>query len=255
MRQRHGFTLVELLVVIAIIGLLVSILAPTMHSAIGITRNSQSQAQMRQIGQAFYRFASEHRSYLPGCWRGRFVGPDTWQKSWMGTELWPGGEAPGTVLNYVGGEDGARKLYRCPSLEKGAYCSGIGSNGLFDYSMFMCFSGARIDTMPLSADMRIAGPVPDERLGVPTPLVVEEDPVQWLNNGCVDPGHSNTDRLANYQHGNSGNYAACDGSAHNLRLKTVGPTTHEWFAHAPSGQYLAMSSYVGKTGWGAWNAN
>lgn len=255
MRTRRAFTLVELLVVIVIIGLLVSIIVPTLRTAVAITRNNQSQARMRQIGQAFFNFASEHGSYLPGCWRGRFVGPEDWQKSWMGTELWPGGEARGTLLDYVGGEGAARELYRCPSLDKGVYGSGVGSNGLFDYSMLMVFSGARIDAIPTSADVRISGPVADEHLGVATPLIVEEDPLQWLNNGCVDPGHSNTDRLGNYQHGNSGNYAAGDGSAHNLRFKGVGPTTHEWFAKGPSGQYLALSSYAGNSGWAAWNTN
>ena len=255
MRRGRAFTLVELLIVIGIIALLVSILVPSLQSAVAMVRNRDSQSRMRQIAQAFYQFAGDHQSRLPGCWRGRFTGPETWQKSWLGTELWPGGEAPGTLLGYVGGTGAAEKLYRCPSLDKGVYCSGLGSNGLFDYSMFMCFSGARTGALPTTADVRIAAPPADEILGVATPLVVEEDPVQWLNNGCVDPGHSNTDRMGSYQWGKSGNYAASDGSAHNLRFETVGPTTHEWFGKAPSGQYLALSSYVGDTGWGTWNTN
>jgi len=255
MKRRRAFTLVELLVVITIIALLVSILAPSLRSAVELMRNHESQARLRQIGQAFYQFAGDHENRFPGCWRGQFVGPETWQKSWLGTELWPGGEAPGTLLGYIGGEGAAAKLYRCPSLDKGVYCSGVGSNGLFDYSMLMCFSGARTGTLPTVANVRIPAPALDEILGVAAPLVVEEDPVQWLNNGCVDPGHSNTDRLGSYQRNNSGNYAAVDGSAHNLRFLNAGPTTHEWFAKGPSGQSLSLSSYAGDMGWGTWNTN
>ena len=256
MSRLRAFTLIELLVVVAILALLAGVITPSLRRSVGMTHSAQSGSNLHQIGQGMYTFAASHRSILPGCWQGWFVGPQDWQKSWMGNETWLGVNYPGTLLPYIGGEDAAKDVYRCPSLEQGPWRGGVGSNGLFDYSMFMCFAGAQTSSLPIGADIRILGPPIDETFRVPAPLVVEEDPAQHLNLLSVDPGHSNTDRMGSYQLDRSGNYAAVDGSAHSLRFQDVGPMSSEWFAQAPSGTYYSLNSWsLAQIGWGGWQKN
>ena len=59
-----GFTLMELLTVIAIIVLLIGILLPALNAARRAGRNVSCKSNLRQIGQAFSVYASEHK----GCW-------------------------------------------------------------------------------------------------------------------------------------------------------------------------------------------
>ncbi|MGB0714518.1 MAG: type II secretion system protein [Phycisphaerae bacterium] len=58
--KRSGFTLIELLVVIAIIGLLVSILLPSMSRAREQARMTKCLANMRGMGQSAFTFANNH---------------------------------------------------------------------------------------------------------------------------------------------------------------------------------------------------
>ena len=60
-----GFTLVELLVVIGIIGLLVSILLPTLNNAREQARKTQCAAGLHNLGVAMQIYANENRRKLP----------------------------------------------------------------------------------------------------------------------------------------------------------------------------------------------
>lgn len=62
-----GFTLVELLVVIGIIGLLISILIPTLAKAREAARSVQCLSNIRQITNATIMFANDRGGWMPTC--------------------------------------------------------------------------------------------------------------------------------------------------------------------------------------------
>lgn len=64
-RRTAGFTLVELLVVIGIIGLLVSILLPTLGQARERARSIKCLSNLRTLGLAVQMYANEKKGWLP----------------------------------------------------------------------------------------------------------------------------------------------------------------------------------------------
>jgi len=64
-RLSDGFTIIELLVVISIMGILVSILLPSVASARDRARTVQGLSNMRQMGQAMRIYATDNGTALP----------------------------------------------------------------------------------------------------------------------------------------------------------------------------------------------
>lgn len=62
-RDERGFTLIELLVVVAIIGILVTIAAPRLISAVDGAKGRKAEADIRIVENALERFHTDHGVY------------------------------------------------------------------------------------------------------------------------------------------------------------------------------------------------
>lgn len=97
-RRRHGFTLIELLVVVAIIGLLLSILLPSLSKAREQGRIAVCLSNMRSIAQAASSYYIDEGDMLFAVPFGGFAGHSGWN---IITELvWGGGVPDRTRRQY-----------------------------------------------------------------------------------------------------------------------------------------------------------
>lgn len=81
----RAFTLIELLVVIAIIGILASLLLPSINSAMEAARRVRCAANLKQIGVAAQLYSGEHKEDLPR-WGGDANHWSWWGQSDLGLE-------------------------------------------------------------------------------------------------------------------------------------------------------------------------
>lgn len=64
-RTKSGFTLLELMVVVVIILLLVGLTTPILRKSVEDGRRSACRGNLRQMGAAFFLFATENNGWLP----------------------------------------------------------------------------------------------------------------------------------------------------------------------------------------------
>ena len=116
-RQNTGFTLIELLIVIVILGLLMSLVAPTMFSKVDSTKIKTASAQMQMMQTALDTFRLDMGDYpaklsdLMASDKAGWDGPympkklpdDPWGNSYSYESPGPNGEA---FLLFSFGKDG-----------------------------------------------------------------------------------------------------------------------------------------------------
>lgn len=258
--RRSAFTLIELLVVISIVAILIALLLPALGAAREASNDIDCKNEFRQISLMFSMFGNDHEGRLPAAYVSSWEGPEDWQKVWMGRETWvnksgsnyyPVVNRDGTVVPYMPSSASARNLYRCASLDEGIWASGRDSNGWFDRTMLLVFSGATIDTVPKKVDLPAVGGGFEQVL---TPIVVEETPA-YVNACCIDPGHSNLDYVGTWHAGGGTNYASLDGSVQYLSFgNEQPPAIRDWYGTTIRGTRLSLTSSSSLPwGFGGWD--
>ncbi len=119
-RQTGGFTLIEILIVIVIMGLLISLVAPTLFSKVSSSQRKTTMAQMQMISTALDTYRLDvgsypdrleelRRSERPG-WDGPYMPRDIPADPWANPYVYSitsEGEAPYGLSSYgVGGLPG-----------------------------------------------------------------------------------------------------------------------------------------------------
>ncbi len=128
-RVGQAFTLVELLVVIAIIGLLISILLPSLSAARRQAKGVKCSTHLREFGNAMFLYAVDYNDVIP---RGYGVAePDTWGFPQFAVALgYKLGISPHDFQECEGFEDSQciKKLFsklptlQCPDFPEPAIC-------------------------------------------------------------------------------------------------------------------------------------
>jgi prepilin-type N-terminal cleavage/methylation domain-containing protein len=242
----RGFTILELLVVVTIIAVLVAILIPTFAAAKETAKIARCQANLRQLGLAFMSFGTDHWGKLPGCKSQYTEGGGTlattggtdpnnnepalvtpenyWMSDWVAgtdknytstsaTDLanltgFYAQPSKGTIYPYVS----SPKAFLCPTLAKGKYNSGVGSNGQFDYTYPQLIQGSRAESVGRIATATSGGFATNPKIQLPTPILCEEDPGQYANSGFYTDGSWCWYDHTTLNHKKGTNIATIDGS-------------------------------------------
>ncbi len=201
------FTLIELLVVVAIIGILVSILLPSLQNARESARHAVCISNKKQHYIAIYLFSGENNDKYPRTWpyTENAVDVADVDGNWYGTTGTSTNMVNPILERYVDNKDFT--FLRCPSIPEGVVGSGIGSNGVHDQALIGAFTNSFIAS--ISPD---GFQWPDWR-EFRTPFVVVEKPESHLNDGLnMEGNHAAQDDRA-VPHRESGSYIAIDGGS------------------------------------------
>ncbi len=240
-----------MLVVVAIVSILVSLLLPALIQARQNAVEVWCRSNMHQVALGFLVLAEDTHGCLPGNqFDGQsHTGDEIYKNDWLGVSVTEYGvikDTPqrGTVFPYLGQN---RDIYRCPNLEAGEIGSAKDSNGHFDYSAMLSLSGAATARLSLRSRIRFnAGEIMDD---LRTPLLVEEDPAQYINFWSREGGHANWDLLAkNHRYG--ANIAAVDGSVTWL-FAGIPVMAAYWQSWGPGNDWVGLGAYP--VYFGDWN--
>ncbi|MEX2214259.1 MAG: type II secretion system protein [Phycisphaeraceae bacterium] len=242
--DRGAFTLIELLVVISLITMLISMLLPALGAAKEQGRRAKCSSQLRQQMVAVLAYATEHQDRMPAFHHASYSTPDA--DDWLmgrDTNVFTC-VGKGSVFRYAPD----REIYRCPSLAPGVYRSGVGSNGGFDYALFIAFAGTKLQKIPSTAQFKTAS---GDTLTLPVPILCEEDPPFHINSSSPEPGHCAWDQQGKW-HGGGGFYSSLDASTHFFRPgSSITPAAY-WSAKKPDGVSIGLDNWWGAQNYDSW---
>ncbi|MHC4266099.1 MAG: DUF1559 family PulG-like putative transporter [Planctomycetota bacterium] len=115
-KKPDGFTLIEMLIVISIIGLLMSILLPSLRSAREQAKSLSCTSNLKQIGYAVLSYFGEYDGYFPPAYQSDSSTHWWGQKHSEGIDYTKGFAWP-----YLQSSLEEKSIYECPSQPYGSY--------------------------------------------------------------------------------------------------------------------------------------
>ncbi|MCM8538700.1 MAG: type II secretion system GspH family protein [Lentisphaeraceae bacterium] len=226
--NKRNFTILELLIVVAVIGILMTLLLPSLSTAKEKARFAVCMSQRDQNYKLISLGVRDNNYKMPQFyyWKGNNqADPDYATDDWMGAAQKFGypKSTKKAIVNPVAGHylgnpewtgnnppevHDIAKILKCPSIESFTEPTATsGSNGVFDYSFTQSFTGLVFHK--LETEVTWNG------INLSTPLIVEEDPrynmghdqfyreTSWANGDSVGTWHD---------YGKKGGYTGIDGS-------------------------------------------
>ena len=227
-RLRRAFTLIELLVVVAIIGILLSILLPSLKAAKSQARARLCTSNLRQLAIGWTMYASEFNDHLPGSTNDyiRIRRGVIQRLCWLGTYRGSGGDDEryvpyqGTIFPYVGKNV---EVYKCPEdkLDKIAQRDNgqVRQKTLYSYTAPPLLSGAPVGLLLRSRWVEKFGRFYNtyrgykrgKATGHSLPWMIVEEDEAWYLAFVTDSAWSNDDSISE-RHDGKGAIAHLDGS-------------------------------------------
>ena len=199
------FTLLELLIILAIIGILITLLIPSLTKAREATKHALCISNKKQHYTTIFTYSKNNSGKYPRTYPNGENEADVEddEGNWYGTT----GRSVNMVNPILGRYSSNDYSYlRCPSIELGVLGSGVGSNGVYDQSVIGAFSNSFIATI------NHKGYQWPNWLPFTTPFIVVEKLESHTNNGTnMEGNHANQDERA-VPHMNRGSYIAIDGT-------------------------------------------
>lgn len=213
--KKRGFTLIELLVVIAIISILAGMLMPALEYAIEAARTIECINNQKQLAVGVLSFSNDMNGYLPGNVNDT-DNTDPMKRDWLRGENGhsqntateaelKSGPHSGTIYQYIENS----QVYLCPNVAAGQMYDKERGNGMFDYSMYLAFSGAKINQLPKNFKYDVGGGV--YLNDFPYSLFIEERTDRGIN-VSAEGGFNWTDSFSP-RHNNNVVMSNIDGSA------------------------------------------